>query len=72
MKPSPYVTALHGAKLFPIPKNMFTSLQIYITEDEHLARMEKLYNRSSIKYDDIVDMINKQRDTVRKDWLPKN
>ncbi len=45
--------------------------RIYITEDEHIARMGKLYNNSPIKYDDIVDMIGRQRAAVRKDWLPK-
>lgn len=45
--------------------------RIYITEEEHTARMAQLYNKSSIKFDNVMDMINKQRDAMWRDWLPE-
>ncbi|MDE6726303.1 MAG: hypothetical protein K2J80_00010 [Oscillospiraceae bacterium] len=43
--------------------------RIYITEEEHTARMAQLYNKSSIKFDNILDMISKQRAAMWRDWL---
>lgn len=45
--------------------------RIYITEEEHTARMEKLYNKSPIKIENILDMISKKRADMWRDWLPK-
>lgn len=46
--------------------------RIYITSEEHTARMEKLYNSSSIKFDDILDMIRTKRAAMWRDWLPES
>lgn len=45
--------------------------RIYITQDEHNARMEKLYSKSPIKYENVLEMISKQRAAMWRDWLPK-
>lgn len=45
--------------------------RVYITEEEHTARMAQLYNKSSIKFDNILDMISKQRAAMWRDWLPE-
>lgn len=46
--------------------------RIYITEEEHTALMEKLYNQSSLKFDKIMEHINQKRDSMWRDWLPKD
>ena len=46
--------------------------RIYITEEEHTARMEKLYNKSSITFENVMDMISKRREEMWRDWLPED
>lgn len=46
--------------------------RIYITEEEHTALMAKLYNKSPIKFDNVMEMINKQRASMWRDWLPED
>lgn len=46
--------------------------RIYITSEEHDARMQQLYNKSPIKFDNIMDMINKKRAAMWRDWLPED
>ncbi len=46
--------------------------RIYITSEEHTARMAQLYNRSPIKFDNILDMINTKRASMWRDWLPED
>lgn len=46
--------------------------RIYITEEEHTARMAQLYNKSSIKFDNIMEMINNKRASMWRDWLPED
>lgn len=46
--------------------------RIYITEEEHTERMAQLYKRSPVKFENIMDMISKQRDAMWRDWLPED
>lgn len=46
--------------------------RIYITSEEHTARMAKLYNKSPIKFDNILEMINSKRASMWRDWLPED
>lgn len=46
--------------------------RIYITEEKHTARMAQLYNKSSIKFDNIMEMINNKRASMWRDWLPED
>lgn len=46
--------------------------RVYITEEDHTALMAKLYNKSSVKFENVMDMINKQRDSMWRDWLPED
>lgn len=46
--------------------------RIYITSEEHTARMAKLYNKSPIKFDNILEMINSKRAYMWRDWLPED
>lgn len=46
--------------------------RVYITEEEHTARMAQLYKKSPIKFDNILDMISKQRASMWRDWLPED
>lgn len=45
--------------------------RLLITAEEHTERMEKLYNKSPIKFENIMDMISSQRQAMWRDWLPK-
>lgn len=45
--------------------------RVYITEEEHTARMAQLYKKSPVKFENIMDMISKQRDAMWRDWLPE-
>lgn len=46
--------------------------RVYITEEEHTARMAQLYKKSPIKFENIMDMISKQREAMWRDWLPED
>lgn len=46
--------------------------RIYFTDEDHTKRMAQLYNKSSIKFDNIMEMINKQRAAMWRDWLPED
>lgn len=46
--------------------------RIYFTEEDHTKRMAQLYNKSSVKFDNILDMINSKRASMWRDWLPED
>lgn len=46
--------------------------RIYFTEEDHTNRMAQLYKKSPVKFENIMDMISKQRDAMWRDWLPED
>ncbi len=46
--------------------------RIYFTDEDHTERMAKLYNKSPIKFGNIMEMINNKRAAMWRDWLPED